>query len=97
MAKDVKLYNESNLTDTDRWEISMRYLRFCINLCFARIVDLTNEGKNPEDLVAEMHDLSSLRAFLKCIDTDSELIHILYEMENDPKYDKIMSLGWDKT
>lgn len=97
MAKDAKLYNESNLTDTDRWEIAVRYLRYCINLCFYRIMSAQRDGKSRADLIPQMHELSALRAYLMCIQTDDELIKVLYEMERDPElYDLIMLLGYDK-
>lgn len=97
MPKDAKLYNESNLTDADRWEIAVRYLRYCINLCFYRILSAQRAGKNSKELIPEMHELSALHAYLMCIQTDSELIKVLYEMEKDPVlYDLLMTLGWDK-
>lgn len=97
MEKDAKLYNESNLTDTDRWEISMRYLRFCINLTFYRLLSDKRAGKSNADLIPRMHEISALQAYLACIETDGELIKILYEMEEDPEYyDLIMQFGYDK-
>ena len=97
MSKDAKLYNESNLTDTDRWEIAIRYLRYCINLCYYRLLAAKRGGKSMTDLIPEMHEISALQAYLMCIGTDTELIKALYEMEKDPVfYDLLMELGWDK-
>lgn len=97
MEKDAKLYNESNLTNADRWEIAVRYLRYCINLCYYRILSAQRAGMNNVQLIPQMHVISALRAYLKCIQTDDELIKVLYEMEKDPElYDLLMELGWDK-
>lgn len=97
MSEDAKLYSENNLTDTDRWEISVRYLRYCINLCGYRLLSAQRAGKSHTDRISLMHELSALQAFLKCIEADSELIKVLYEMEEDPElHDLLMKLGYDK-
>lgn len=99
MAKDFKVYDESNLTNADRWEITVRYLRFYINKTLFLILSAQEQGKNINDKYVQrrVYRLSTLKAFLKCIDTDNELINSLHEMEEDPEtYEALMEIGYDK-